>query len=163
MRYRLGIDVMPELNRGFALQLGAKALGIEFGRWSSPVGGSVSSLARGNAPAAGLPSRNDRTEVMIVPRTKPMNAHEIVMAPLAQEAARAASKDDLGVLPEWNLADLYPGMEAPEFKRDLAHVGRGKQGLRRRLSGQALHAAFGVEGERGGSTRPSRATSDSTR
>ena len=51
-----------------------------------------------------------------------MNAHEIVMSPSAPEAARAASKDDLGVLPEWNLADLYPGMEAPEFKRDLAHA-----------------------------------------
>ena len=59
---------------------------------------------------------------MIVPRTKPMSAHEIVMGPSAPEAAHAASKDDLGILPEWNLADLYPGMEAPEFKRDLAHV-----------------------------------------
>ena len=51
-----------------------------------------------------------------------MSAHEIVMRPSAPEAAHAASKDDLGILPEWNLADLYPGMEAPEFKRDLAHV-----------------------------------------
>jgi oligoendopeptidase F len=59
---------------------------------------------------------------MIVPRTKPMNAHEIVMGLSAPEAAHAASKGDLGILPEWNLADLYPGMEAPEFKRDLAHV-----------------------------------------
>ncbi len=51
-----------------------------------------------------------------------MSAHEIVMGLSAPEAAHAASKDDLGILPEWNLADLYPGMEAPEFKRDLAHV-----------------------------------------
>lgn len=26
---------------------------------------------------------------------------------------------DLGALPEWNLADLYPSIDAPEFKRDL--------------------------------------------
>ncbi|ARQ02592.1 M3 family oligoendopeptidase [Pseudorhodoplanes sinuspersici] len=26
---------------------------------------------------------------------------------------------DLGPLPEWNLADLYPSIDAPEFKRDL--------------------------------------------
>ncbi|TIT72627.1 MAG: hypothetical protein E5W56_20370, partial [Mesorhizobium sp.] len=27
---------------------------------------------------------------------------------------------ELGDLPEWNLADLYSGMEAPELKRDIA-------------------------------------------
>jgi oligoendopeptidase F len=87
---------------------------------------------------------------MIVPRTKPMNAHEIVMGPSAPETAQAVSKDDLGILPEWNLADLYPGMEAPEFKRDLAHadeeskafaaVYQGK--LSELLSGQKASAAL---------------------
>src|ERR1700704_7107920 len=33
-------------------------------------------------------------------------------------AANKASKS-LGGLPEWNLADLYPSMDAPEIKRDL--------------------------------------------
>jgi oligoendopeptidase F len=28
----------------------------------------------------------------------------------------------LGALPEWNLADLYPGMDSPELKRDLAEA-----------------------------------------
>ena len=28
----------------------------------------------------------------------------------------------LGALPEWNLADLYPAMDAPEIKRDLARA-----------------------------------------
>jgi oligoendopeptidase F len=59
---------------------------------------------------------------MIVPRTKPMSVHQSGMAPCGQEAVLAASKDDLGTLPEWNLTDLYPAMEAPEFKRDLAHA-----------------------------------------
>ena len=28
----------------------------------------------------------------------------------------------LNALPEWNLADLYPAMDAPELKRDLARA-----------------------------------------
>src|ERR1041385_1250469 len=34
------------------------------------------------------------------------------------QPAKPASK--LGSLPEWNLADLYPGMDSPELKADLA-------------------------------------------
>jgi oligoendopeptidase F len=46
------------------------------------------------------------------------------MPPLARRAAKPASVPKpalgkLGRLPEWNLADLYPGMDAPEVKRDL--------------------------------------------
>ena len=37
-------------------------------------------------------------------------------APVRAAAKRAAG---LGHLPEWNLADLYPGMDTPEVKRDL--------------------------------------------
>src|SRR5947209_1045714 len=43
----------------------------------------------------------------------------------AKSAARkpaksvAATDKALGALPEWNLADLYPGIDAPEVKRDL--------------------------------------------
>ncbi len=35
-------------------------------------------------------------------------------------AAAASSTPDLGALPEWNLNDLYPGMDSAEFKNDLA-------------------------------------------
>jgi oligoendopeptidase F len=38
---------------------------------------------------------------------------------LAQRAVRPAAQARLGALPEWNLADLYPSIEAPEVKRDL--------------------------------------------
>ena len=31
----------------------------------------------------------------------------------------AAAAPDLGALPEWNLADLYPGMDSPAFRADL--------------------------------------------
>jgi oligoendopeptidase F len=39
-------------------------------------------------------------------------------APAAKAATKSATKT-LGVLPEWNLADLYPAMDAPEVRRDL--------------------------------------------
>ncbi len=35
-------------------------------------------------------------------------------------AAKAVPAPDLGPLPEWNLADLYPGMDAPALARDRA-------------------------------------------
>ena len=41
-------------------------------------------------------------------------------APTAATAARATA--DLGDLPEWNLADLYPAMDSPAFAADLARV-----------------------------------------
>ncbi|MBM3536338.1 MAG: M3 family oligoendopeptidase [Alphaproteobacteria bacterium] len=35
-------------------------------------------------------------------------------------AARAETANDLGHLPEWDLADLYPDRDSPELQRDLA-------------------------------------------
>jgi oligoendopeptidase F len=35
-------------------------------------------------------------------------------------AARTVAKPALGDLPEWDLSDLYPGMDSPDFSRDLA-------------------------------------------
>ena len=35
-------------------------------------------------------------------------------------AAAELLDDDLGVLPEWNLDDLYAGLDDPALKRDLA-------------------------------------------
>src|SRR6266850_8399007 len=60
----------------------------------------------------------------------------------------ATGQKDLGPLPEWDLADLYPGRESPELTRDLAGLGtqaaafRGRhQGRLGDLSGAALGAA----------------------
>jgi oligoendopeptidase F len=36
------------------------------------------------------------------------------------EVVRGAGDNELGTLPEWNLADLYPTMEDPAFAKDLA-------------------------------------------
>jgi oligoendopeptidase F len=41
----------------------------------------------------------------------------VLRAPVRAAAAKRPA--GLGRLPEWNLADLYPGMDAPEVKRDL--------------------------------------------
>lgn len=46
---------------------------------------------------------------------KPGDAIKSIDAVKAGEKATV----DLGALPEWNLADLYPSIDAPEFKRDL--------------------------------------------
>ncbi|MGE0500440.1 MAG: M3 family oligoendopeptidase [Rhizobiaceae bacterium] len=40
----------------------------------------------------------------------------------ALETARAGRAAGLGDLPEWELSDLYPGMESPDLNRDLARV-----------------------------------------
>ncbi|SED58180.1 oligoendopeptidase F [Rhizobiales bacterium GAS191] len=62
---------------------------------------------------------------MIVPRlniaSRSGSAIGHAQAASANDAALAA-KSGLGALPEWNLADLYPAMDAPEFQRDLALV-----------------------------------------
>ncbi|MBV8961469.1 MAG: M3 family oligoendopeptidase [Hyphomicrobiales bacterium] len=82
------------------------------------------------------------------------SAHKIVISAFAQEAALASTNDDLGPLPEWNLSDLYSGMDAPELKRDLAFADEESKAfaasyqgkLSTLLSGKdastALHAAI---------------------
>jgi oligoendopeptidase F len=57
----------------------------------------------------------------------------------------------LGVLPEWDLRDLYPGPEAPELKRDLeasakasVDFARAYQGKLAGLSASALAEAIGA-------------------
>ncbi|MDF2597915.1 MAG: family oligoendopeptidase [Methylobacterium brachiatum] len=46
-----------------------------------------------------------------------------VRLPEGVSAARAAAKAvDLGHLPEWDLSDLYPGIEAPEFAVDMTRA-----------------------------------------
>src|SRR3979490_1747642 len=40
-------------------------------------------------------------------------------APRKPGTKTPAAKTRVGKLPEWNLADLYPGIDAPEVTRDL--------------------------------------------
>lgn len=42
--------------------------------------------------------------------------------PVHLPLSSGAAQTELGMLPEWNLSHLYPGMDSEEFKRDLAKV-----------------------------------------
>jgi oligoendopeptidase F len=52
---------------------------------------------------------------------KPANtlAKKPTRKPAAKKPVRKAARAKPGKLPEWNLADLYPGIDAPEVKTDL--------------------------------------------
>ena len=41
------------------------------------------------------------------------------MTPLRNASSTASQQIELGSLPEWNLADLYPGIDSEAFKADL--------------------------------------------
>jgi len=69
----------------------------------------------------------------------------------AVEATASDRKAALGVLPEWDLGDLYPGRDSPELSRDLEHLSQGAEAFQREyegriaeLSGAALGAAVKV-------------------
>jgi oligoendopeptidase F len=64
------------------------------------------------------------------------------------ETVTAEKTASLGALPEWDLADLYPGTDSPVLSRDLAQLADDAEAFRRRyegrladLSGAALGAA----------------------
>ena len=52
-------------------------------------------------------------------RQRKETAMQLNAEPETRAAAGAIGAASLGDLPEWNLADLYPGMDAPELKSDL--------------------------------------------
>lgn len=43
-------------------------------------------------------------------------------SPLHHTASQGAAQAELGPLPEWNLSDLYPGIDSEAFKHDLARA-----------------------------------------
>ena len=66
------------------------------------------------------------------------------------KAAAAEAAPALGSLPEWNLGDLYAGMDAPELKRDLARAATEAAAFEKRWKGTlAAEAARGAEGRLG--------------
>src|SRR5439155_10813078 len=50
--------------------------------------------------------------------------------------AAAVGQKDLGALPEWDLADLYPGRDSPGLTRDLADLATTAAGFRARYQGR---------------------------
>lgn len=62
------------------------------------------------------------------------------MASPAVSTASAAPANDLGPLPVWDLTDLYPGLESPELKRDLAAVAERAAKLEQQWKGKVAGA-----------------------
>ncbi|EHK57704.1 M3 family oligoendopeptidase [Allomesorhizobium alhagi] len=80
----------------------------------------------------------------------------MALNPGAKAAALAASQvsSALGDLPEWDLGDLYPGMDAPELKRDLAKAAEQAIAFEERWKGTlSSEAARGAEGRLGEALR----------
>ena len=70
----------------------------------------------------------------------------------AVESAQPAG--ELGKLPEWNLADLYPAMDAPDLKRDIARAAEDAATFEKRWKGKlAKAAASPARGELGEALR----------
>ena len=61
------------------------------------------------------------------------------------EAAEAEALQ-LGALPEWNLADLYPGPAAPKLKTDLETADRAADAMQERYAGKLANLLDGGKG-----------------
>jgi oligoendopeptidase F len=59
---------------------------------------------------------------------------------------KTAAAPDLGLLPEWNLADLYRSIEAPEFKRDLDRAEAECVAFEKAYKGRLQELAAGAHG-----------------
>ncbi|AWI89528.1 oligoendopeptidase F [Methylobacterium sp. DM1] len=78
-----------------------------------------------------------------------------VFAALSAELSRGAEElatvrsalqaADLGVLPEWDLTDLYPGMDAPAFRDDLDRAEAESRAFAARYAGRIAEIASGPE------------------
>jgi len=68
----------------------------------------------------------------------------------AQRSGGAAKQAELGQLPEWNLADLYSGMDAPELNADMERAGAEAIEFEARWKGKlAEEAEKGAAGQLG--------------
>ena len=77
-------------------------------------------------------------------------------APSSKEGAAARDR-----LPEWNLADLYAAVDAPEFRRDLAQVATDAVAFEERWKGKlAGEASKGPGGGLGTAVREYEALED---
>src|SRR3954468_12384511 len=57
-------------------------------------------------------------------------------AQIPPDAAGGADVSELGPLPEWDLADLYPGRDSPELTRDLTTLAEEAGAFRARYEGK---------------------------
>ena len=64
----------------------------------------------------------------------------------AKPFQKAAERHDLGILPEWNLADLYPSIDSPELKRDLDRAESECIAIEKAYKGRLEELAAGAHG-----------------
>ncbi|MGA4550762.1 M3 family oligoendopeptidase [Methylorubrum aminovorans] len=69
----------------------------------------------------------------------PRGAEELATVRSALQAA------DIGVLPEWDLTDLYPGMDAPAFRDDLDRAEAESRAFAARYAGRIAETASGPD------------------
>jgi len=70
----------------------------------------------------------------------------LVATPEGASAARAAAHAaDLGALPEWDLRDLYSGIDAPDFRADLARAETACREFSARFAGRLADLAAGPD------------------
>ncbi|MGO4712319.1 M3 family oligoendopeptidase [Bradyrhizobium sp. 2TAF24] len=81
------------------------------------------------------------------PTAKPAKAVKTAPKAAAKPARKAAAKSTQGRLPEWNLADLYPSIDAPEIARDLDKLDADCVGFETAYKGKL---AEGVAAAKGG-------------
>ncbi len=60
----------------------------------------------------------------------------MIRSAASQSPAPRAEEVDLGLLPRWNLADLYPSIDAPEIAADIEDASRRSQAFAARWRGQ---------------------------
>jgi oligoendopeptidase F len=63
----------------------------------------------------------------------------------ARSGSGGSAAKSLGVLPEWDLADLYPAIDAPEVTRDLAAAEAESQAFEQAYKGRLVDLAAGPE------------------
>ncbi len=79
----------------------------------------------------------------------------------ATAAAVAAEPQQLGGLPEWDLGDLYPGMDSPQLRQDILRVSAEANAFEQQWKGRlADEAAKGAEGGLGEAVRGYEALED---
>jgi oligoendopeptidase F len=61
-------------------------------------------------------------------------------------AKDSAAAVDLGALPEWNLDDLYPGMQSPEYAADLVRADAEAKAFEEKYRGKLAALAAGPDG-----------------
>lgn len=81
-------------------------------------------------------------------------SNSAALSPTAKVKSQSAESSALGNLPEWNLADLYAGMEAPELAQDMAKAASQAADFESRWKGLlAAEAAKGKDGRLGEALR----------